>query len=170
MKVSAIIFLLLHMFFLTHVSAQDKIYTGRKGLRLFPGHIEIVVSVSADTLHYELFDHWYSKSYSKLRDEKISLTDLTVFNLNSQDITITLKGNKLIVRDKQYKINQRLKDKNLCVPVQEMRKISYAYRVAKLNSLNHYDLYQNNDLKLSEDDFYRKVDSKLKLLLANKNH
>ncbi|MNK23689.1 hypothetical protein D3C87_419870 [compost metagenome] len=170
MKISAIIFLLLQGFYLTHVSAQDKIYTGRKGLKFFSGHIEIVVSVSADTLHYDLFDHWYSKSYSQLRDEKIALTDLTIFNLDSQGITITLKGNKVIVRDRQYKINQRLKDKNLCVPVQEMRKIFYAYRVAKLNSLNNYDLYQNSDLKLSEDDFYRKVDLNLKLLLADKHH
>ena len=40
-----------------------------------------------------------------------------------------------------------------------MRKISYAYEIAKENGLRHFDLYTWEDLELNENEFYKKVNS-----------
>ena len=45
-----------------------------------------------------------------------------------------------------------------------MRKISYVYKIARENELRHFDLYKNEDLKLNEDEFCKKIKENLEIL------
>ena len=51
-----------------------------------------------------------------------------------------------------------------------MRKISYAYKVSSSNEkISHYDLYEWEDLKLSEDEFMKIINDNMNKLNKIKN-
>jgi len=137
---------------------QEKIYTSRKGLKIFPGHLEIVITLKKNYLKYELFNHWYTGSYAKLRDLEIPINEIQKQN----NINFEIVKNGIYLKDEKYHINKKIKTKNLCTSLEKMRKISYAYEIAQKNKLKHFELYDTEDLKLSEEEFYNKVNENLK--------
>ena len=50
----------------------------------------------------------------------------------------------------------------MCASLENMRKISYAYESAQKHKLRHFELYNPEDLKLKEEEFYKKVNENLK--------
>jgi len=144
-------------------SMQNQTYTGRIGSKFFPSHLDIVITINNDSLRYELFNHWYCRSYAELRQITISINDI-----NKND-SIVFKINEKSIRliDKKYGIYKRIKSIKLCISVEKMRKISYAHKIATENGLRHFDLYEWKDLELNENEFYKKVDSNLETIKSN---
>jgi len=133
-------------------------YTSRKGSKFFPGHLEISITIDKNELRYELFNHWYTGSYAELRQITINLDSLEKFNLSNDTIAITIFQNKVHLTDKKFRTNKNIKHRKLCTSVENMRKISYAYKVSSgYENIRHYDLYKSEDLNLSEDEFKKKV-------------
>ncbi|WP_130736487.1 hypothetical protein [Flavobacterium sp. J27] len=152
------------------ILSQEQIYTSRKGLKFFPSHLEIVVTVSNETIKYELFNHWYSNSYVQLREVVVPLDSLTKFNKENETIKIKFEKNKIKIVDKKYKVSKKMKHTALCTSLDVMRKISYAYEISKAyKNIGHFVLYTTFDLKLSETDFKIKVDENLKEILERDN-
>ncbi|WP_410877852.1 hypothetical protein [Myroides sp. DW712] len=80
------------------LQAQEQVFTSHKGPKFLPGHYDITITVHNDTLKYELFNHWYSRSYAQLRNVSIPLSDI-----HKQD-SITFKYALLrnqIIQDQQ---------------------------------------------------------------------
>ncbi|MBA7572258.1 hypothetical protein ES708_14034 [subsurface metagenome] len=116
-------------------------------------------------MRYELFNHWYSGSYAELRQIKIKLDTLERFNLSNDSISIIILDNKILLTDKRFHINKKIKHKNLCTSPENMRKISYAYKVSSdYENIRHYELYKSEDLNLSEDEFKKKVIENLNII------
>lgn len=133
-------------------------YTSRKGSKFFPGHLDISITIDKNELRYELFNHWYTGSYAELRQITIKLDSLEKFNLSNDTIAITILKNKVHLTDKKFRINKNLKHRKLCTSIENMRKISYAYKVSSsFEIIRHYDLYKSEDLNLTEDEFKKKV-------------
>jgi len=125
--------------------------------------------VDNNVLRYELFNHWYSGSYAELRQISINLDNLERFNQSNDIISIKILGDKIHLIDKGFKINKKIRHKNLCASPENMRKISYAYKVSSSNGkISHYDLYEWDDLKLSEEEFIKIVNENMNKIKGNK--
>lgn len=155
----AIIFLTLIQF----SSYSQDTFTSRKGSKFFPGHLDIVITVDKKNVRYELFNHWYSLSYSELRQITIPLDSLNEFNQNNDSIKITLHKGKVKLVDKKYRLSTKIKHRNLCASASTMRKISFAYKLSsQQKNVRHFELYDRKDLKLDEEAFKKKIIEKLK--------
>jgi hypothetical protein len=78
-------------------------------------------------------------------------------------------GDKIHLIDKGFRINKKIRHKNLCALPENMRKISYAYKVSSSNGkISHYDLYEWDDLKLSEEEFIKIVNENMNKIKGNK--
>ena len=149
-----------------NIYGQNQTYTGRKGLNL-PGHLDIAITIDDETLRYELFNHWYTDAYTELRQIIIPINDINKYN--SDSIAFKINGNFFHLIDKKYNIDKRLKISKRNTSIEKMRKISYAYKIAKENGLKHYDLYKRKDLELNENEFYKKVNSTLETVKIKTN-
>lgn len=137
-------------------------YTARKGSRFFPGHLHIVINVDSTEIHYQLFNHWYSLSYAQYRDIKIPFNELEKYGEQNDTLTIIVLDNKVKLIDKRNKLDRKIKHQKLCASVENMRKISYANSIAeKHEDMRHFDLYEHDDLKLTEEEFKKLVDKNL---------
>ena len=154
---------ILTIIFLQTISFAQENYTSRKGSKFFPGHLDIVITVDSNKLRYELFNHWYSWSYAKLRQLAIPLDSLEMFNISNDSIKIELQNNKVKLVDKKYRLKRKIKHRNLCVSPETMRKVSFAYEVSgKQEDLRHFELYEREDLNLSETEFKQLIMINLK--------
>lgn len=137
--------------------SQD-VFTSHHGARFVPGHLDIVITVDSHQVKYELFNHWYSRSYAELRQVTIHLNDLDRFNQENDTLNIQIYKNVVQLKDARYALDKRIKHRNVCYSVEDMRKISYAQELSESElGLRHFDLYEAEDLKLSEDAFRLKV-------------
>ncbi len=144
-------------------SFAQETYTARKGSRLFPGHLHMVLSVDSIEIHYQLFNHWYSLSYAQYRDIKIPINELDNYGEQNDTLTIIMLDNKIKLVDKRNKLDRKIKHQKLCASVVTMRKISYANSIAeKHEDMMHFHLYERDDLGLSEEEFKNLVDKNLK--------
>ena len=151
------------------VSIGQNIYTSRKGPKFLPGHLDIVVTINKNNVRYELFNHWYAGSYAELRQISIPLDSLNKFNTSNDSIAINIQGKKLKLTDKKFNINKKIRHRKLCISPENMRKISYAYKVSsQYKDIMHYDLYDWEDLKLTEEEFRNKVVENVKKRMNNK--
>ncbi len=150
------------------IYAQEEIFTSRKGSKFFPGHFDIVITIKNENVEYELFNHWYSGSYTELRKISIRINEIERFNSSNDSIKIVINKNSISLIDIKYKLNKKVRKRKLCTSKENMRKISYAYKIAKENNIGHFSLYNYEDLKLTESEFYRKVDSNLILIKQKK--
>lgn len=141
--------------------AQES-FTGRKGSKFFPGHLDVVLTVENDTLQYEVFNHWYASSYATLRDLNIPLDNLAQFNQNNDSIKITMQRGKIKLIDKKYRLSKTIKHSTLCAPITTMRKIAFAYSLSEQANIRHFELYNHEDLQLNEEEFKKKVLGNLK--------
>ena len=141
--------------------SQDT-FTSRKGSKFFPGHLDIVITVDNKNVRYELFNHWYSHSYAELRQITIPLESLNDFNQKNDSIKIISHKGKVKLIDKKYRLSRNIKHKKLCASISTMRKISFAYKQSlQYKDIRHFELYNQEDLVLSEEDFKKKVIEKL---------
>lgn len=151
-----IIFSIILTFCFCFISFSQETYTASKGPRFFPGHLHIVISVDSAEIHYQLFNHWYTRSYAQYRDLKIPINELDSYDEKNDTLTILILHNKIKLVDKRNKINKKVKHQKLCASVDTMRKISYANSVAeKHEDMMHFHLYDHDDLKLKEDEFIK---------------
>ena len=149
---------------------QD-IYTSRQGSKFFPGHLDIVISIDSNNLRYELFNHWYYRSYTELRQMTIPLDNLEKYNLSNDSISIKILDKKIHLTDKRYNLNRKIRHRTLCISPTNMRKISFAYNVSSgYKNISHYELYKRDDLNLNEDDFKKKVIENLDGINGVRNH
>ena len=148
------------MIFLSFISiasyGQDS-YSSRKGTKFFPGHLDIAITIDEKNVKYELYNHWYSGTYSQLRQIEIPIDSLEHFNQRNDSITIKITNNKVKLTDKRYKLNRKVKHTNLCNSTENMRKISFAVDLALHHSIGPHGLYLYEDLKLEEFEFKQKV-------------
>ena len=137
--------------------AQDT-FTSRKGSRFFPGHLDIVITVDTKFIRYELFNHWYSRSYAECRQITIPLNGINTFNQSNDTIKIELRKNKVKLVDKKYRLSRNIRHKNLCASSAIMRKIAFAYTISNhYKDIRHFELYEDEDLRLNEEEFKEKV-------------
>lgn len=142
-------------------SGQD-IYTSRKGSKFFPGHLDIAITVESNHLRYELFNHWYFGSYAELRQQTIPLDILNKLDIKIDSVNINILDKRIQLIDKKFHINKKIRHRNLCTSNENMRKISYAYKVSsKYENVGHFELYKWEDLNLTEDDFKKMVNENL---------
>ena len=168
MKIRQLLLLVSFILIYSNNFAQEKIFTSRKGSKFFPGHFDIVVTINNENIKYELFNHWYSGSYAELREINIIKSEIEKFNLNSDSLKIEINKNSVRIIDKKYKINKKIKSRKLCTSKENMRKISFAYEIAKKNNLRHFSLYNYEDLKLPEEEFKKKIETNLILIKQKK--
>lgn len=139
-------------------SFSQKTFTSRKGTKFFPGHQDIAITVTDSTVRYELFNHWYVMSYAELRQMTISKDSLDFYGNLNDSLQIKLSDKYVKLIDKRYKLNRKVKRTRLCVSPDMMRKISFAYSQSmKYDYIRHYELYKDEDLDLSEEDFKKLV-------------
>lgn len=144
-------------------SFSQKTFTSRKGTKFFPGHQDLAITVTDSTVRYELFNHWYVMSYAKLRQITISKDSLDFYGNSNDSLQIKLSDKYVKLIDKRYKLNRKIKRTRLCVAPEIMRKISFAYSQSmKYDYIRHYELYEDEDLDLSEEDFRKIVIKNLK--------
>ena len=153
--------LIILIIFSSNIYAQEEVFTSRKGSKFFPGHLDIVITINNENVEYELFNHWHSSSYSQLRKISIKINEIERFNSTNDSIKIVISKNSIGLIDEKYKLNKKVKKRKLCTSKENMRKISYAYKIGKENNIEHFTLYNYEDLKLTESEFFRKVGSNL---------
>jgi len=152
------IFSIILTFCFSLISFSQETYTASKGPKFLPGHLHIVISVDSTEIHYQLFNHWYTRSYAQYRDIKIPVNELDNYGKLNDTLTILELDNKIKLVDKRNKINTKVKHQKLCASVDTMRKISYANSVAeKHEDIMHFHLYDDDDLKLEEDEFIKRI-------------
>jgi hypothetical protein len=157
-----IIFNILSILCLSLTAFSQESYTGKKGVRVFPGHLHVAISVDSTVIHYQLFNHWYNESYAQERDIVIPFSELQKYESQNDTLTIIVLNDKVKLIDKRYKLNRKVKHQKLCVSIDTMRKISYANSVAdKHKSIRHFDLFEQDDLKLTEQEFKKVVDKNI---------
>ena len=144
-------------------SYSQETFTSRKGLKFFPGHFDIHITIDHKNLRYELFNHWYSLSYVQLRQLTIPLDSLDEFNQKQDSLKLFFKKGKVKLIDKKYRLSKRIKHKQLCASVSVMRKISFAYELSiESKDKRHFELYNWEDLSLEEEEFKKKIIEQLK--------
>lgn len=144
-------------FFIYITSYGQELYSSRKGTKFFPGHLDIAVTVDEKNVRYEIYNHWYSGTYSQLRQIEIPIDSLESFNQNNDSISIEISNNKVRLTDKMYNLDCRVRHRTLCNSTENMRKISYAVDLALQHSIGPHGLYSYEDLKLEEIEFKQKV-------------
>ncbi len=149
-------------FTLGQACLSQEIYTGRKGTRLLPGHLHIVMTVDSSNVRYELFNHWYSRAYAQLRDMTIPLDRLAAFNAQIDSINIEVFNNYVRLTDKNAKIKKKIKHQYLCAFPDYMRKISFAYEITKPYKDIHFELYYPEELELPMSAFKPLMKERLK--------
>lgn len=166
MKIKIITFFFLAVSY--HIFAQQ-VFKSSRGLRFFPGHDDIYISLDSNYLRYELFNHWYSMSYYERRQMIIPISDLHTFNQDNDSLQILIRKNSITVKDKRYKLHKTVRQRNICASPENMRKISFAYALVKNEKdLRHFELYQWSDLSLSENDFQAKVLENFAIIQKNR--
>ena len=150
------------------LSFCQEIYTSRIGSKFFPGHLDIVISTDNTDLRYEVFNHWYYGLYSELRQMTIPLDSLNNFNATNDSIKILLSDKCIKLTDKKFKLNKSIKHVKLCVSADIMRKISFADKLSSQHDpIRHYELYETEDLNLSETEFRQIVLKNLDMKINN---
>jgi hypothetical protein len=159
-----VVFLLLLQF----SSRAQETFSARKGPKFLPGHLHVVMTVDDKVVRYELFNHWYSRSYAAMRQMTVALDSLDAFNRGQDSVKIELQKNKIKLVDKRYRLSKNIKHTPLCASASDMRKISYAQKqaaghtLASGKTLMHFDLYNREDLKLSEAEFEQRVNENVR--------
>jgi len=144
-------------------------YSSRIGSKFFPGHLDLAISINNGNLRYELFNHWYTGSFAELRQFVIPLDSLDHYNKSNDTLNFKLYPDKIYLIDKRLNIEKNIKHRKLCYSVENMRKISFAFKVStKYVNLHHYDLYNSEDLILNENEFKDKVLGNLKIMNKTK--
>lgn len=139
-------------------SYSQQTFTAKKGSRWFPLHYHAVITVNSDTVHYQLFNHWYSHSYAQYRDIILPVNQLDSIQHYADSLTITIDDDKVMIVDEKYNFKKRIRHQRLCASVSTMRKVSFADSLAQnRNDLRHFLLYEHSDLDLSEDEFRQLV-------------
>lgn len=142
---------------------SQKTFTSRKGTKFFPGHQDIAITVTDSTVRYELFNHWYVMSYAELRQITIPKDSLDFYGNSNDSLQLKLSDKYVKLIDKRYKLNRKIKRTRLCVSPEMMRKISFAYSQSmKYDYVRHYELYEDENLDLCEEDFRKIVVTNLK--------
>ncbi|MEQ8239519.1 MAG: hypothetical protein RIA69_09925 [Cyclobacteriaceae bacterium] len=155
MKLIASILLMLCFGF---TSFSQEMFTARKGLRFFPGHLHTVISLDSSEIHYQLFNHWYNLSYAQLRDITIPINALGNYGVQNDTLSFIIQNRKMKLIDKRNKLNQKVKHQKRCASTEIMRKISYAHSMAERHEdMMHFHLYEQDDLKQSEEMFKKLV-------------
>ena len=154
------------LFWTCNMYGQNQ-YIGRIGLDL-PGHLDVAITINNDTLRYELFNHWYTKSYAELRQITIPINEIEKYTSINDSLQFVINEKFIHLIDKKYGINKKIKLEKKYISISYMRKISYAQKIAEENGLMHYNLYSDEDLRLNEDDFCKKVNSNLEILKEKK--
>lgn len=165
-----VIILYISLLLISLSSFSQEVYTAKKGSRLFPGHAHVIITVDTANIHYELFNHWYVWSYAQYRDITVSRNDLEAFNTNNDTLNLTITSNKVKLVDKKYRLKKKVKHQKLCASIPNMRKISYAVKITNDIDVRHFQLYEDNDLSLPEEEFKQLVDSNLILKLDSCNN
>lgn len=165
-----VIILYISLLLISLSSFSQEVYTAKKGSRLFPGHAHVIITVDTANIHYELFNHWYVWSYAQYRDITVSRNDLEAFNTNNDTLNLTITSNKVKLVDKKYRLKKKVKHQKLCASTTTMRKISYACEITAKTDIRHFELYDNEDLSLSEEEFEELVDSRIILRLDSCNN
>ena len=152
------IFFLL-IFFLSCLTAYGQsIYISRIGSKFLPGHVDIVITVDNENVRYEMFEHWYTRSFAEMRQVTITLDNLNKFNEENDTIQLKIFGKYVQLVDKKYNVNKKIKHKKTCTSVEKMRKISYAYKISsQYENIRHYELYTESDLDLPEHEFEKRI-------------
>jgi len=143
----------------------QNLFTSKKGNIV---HLEIAITVDSNSLRYELFNHWYSDAFAEKRQITFSIDSLAKLN-KSDSIFIKIADNKIHLTDKRYRINKNIRHKKLCYSLENMRKISFAYKVStEHKNIRPKELYLNDDLNLSEEQFKNKVAENLKIKITTR--
>ena len=66
---------------------MEKVYTSRTGSKFLSEYVDIVTTI--ENIRYEMFEHWYTRSYTEMRQTTIKLDKLNKFN--EENDTIQLK-------------------------------------------------------------------------------
>ena len=157
------IFLIVFLNFLHTFCFSQETYSATKGPRFMPGHLHAVITIENKILHYHLFNHWYASSYRQYRDLKIPIEELAHFNETNDTLTITISQGKIKLIDRSYQFKKTIKQQKNCTSLATMRKIAYACQLADQNEqVRHFDLYDRQDLNLSESAFKILVNKNLK--------
>ncbi|BDD08696.1 hypothetical protein FUAX_11280 [Fulvitalea axinellae] len=142
---------------------SQETFTERKGSKFFPGHLHAVITVDSASIHYQLFNHWYTSAYTQYRDIKIPRNELGDFNSGNDTLSIILYGNKVKLFDKRYNLNRKVKHQKLCASLEAMRKISYAVSISDNHqNIRHFHLFVPDDLNLLEESFRKLVNENLR--------
>ena len=137
---------------------SQRTFTAKKGIRWLPTHYHAVVSIDNDTVHYQLFNHWYSHSYAQYRDVIFPLNELPSIHQKYDSLSLTISADKVKVNDAKYKFKKRVRHQKLCASISTMRKVSFADSLAHgEEGMMHFHLYEDSVLKLPEDEFRRIV-------------
>ncbi len=163
----AVVFLLL-LQLSSHASRAQETFSARKGPKILPGHFDVVVTVDDKVVRYELYNHWYYRSYAELRQLTIALDTLDAFNRRQDSLKIELQQGKIKLVDKRYRLSKKMRHTALCASLPIMRKISFAQKFASKEGLMHFDVYNYQDLELSEEEFERKVRENFKAKLKTR--
>lgn len=164
-------FSLLLIFASIHLTSPGQsMYSSRIGSKFFPGHLDLVISINEGYLRYELFNHWYTRSFAELRQFAIPLDSLDLYNKSNDTLNFNVDHDKIYLIDKRFNIEKNIKHQKLCSSVDNMRKISFAYKVSRrYEDLHHYDLYKTEDLILDENGFKIKVLENLQKIIKTKH-
>ena len=162
--------LTLFILIITINASTQEVYSAKKCSRLFPGHAHVLITVDTENIHYELFNHWYSLSYAQYRDLIIPLHELQEFNSNNDSIQLEIFDKKVKLVDERYGLKKNVKHQKQCASTEDMRKISYACEITSETNIKHFQLYDREELFLSEEEFEELVDSRLILRLDSCNN
>jgi hypothetical protein len=70
------------------------------------------LTVDSNYVRYELFNHWYSGCFAELRQIKIQLDSLEIFNKENDTIEIKLIGDNVQLKDKKFNISKKHEKRN----------------------------------------------------------
>ena len=137
---------------------SQETYTSVKGPKFFPGHLAVIITVDSSNIRYELYNHWYVQTFKELRQITVPLDSLNDFNQKNDSIKISIHKGKIHLKDKKYRLSRKIKHEKICVSPSTMRKISFAVKLSREHEeIKHYELFEHEDLELSEEAFKQKV-------------
>ncbi len=161
-----ILLMIIAVLFCQQIAAQN-IYYGHWGSRLFPGHWDVFVTVSEDSIRYEAYNHAYTDWHIEKRKISIPVSDIDRYGTQNDTLQINIEEKRIHIKDGDLdlKLQSKVKAKgSLC----RIRKLAYADKVARENGIKDFwDLYSYENFELTEEEFYAKVDDNLRLLLLS---
>ncbi|MDH5381464.1 MAG: hypothetical protein OEW75_11460 [Cyclobacteriaceae bacterium] len=112
----------------------------------------MIITKKNDSIRYELFNHWYSRSYSLLRDISVSVAQLPI---QSDSVGIHDMGNKFLVKDKKNGLDKMAMGglNRSCYSINFMRNMSFAYSLSLKYKIGHHAFYDEIDWEQSQDAF-----------------